>query len=48
MRKKERHPIYHLGKMYDAMKLFQPASIKAYKDSHQFSYKIQVITLSGP
>ena len=44
--KKEHHPIYHLGKMYDAMKSFQPASIKDYKDSHQFSCKIQVITLS--
>ena len=41
MRKKEHHPIYHLGKMHDAMMLFKPASIKDYKDSHQFSWKIQ-------
>jgi hypothetical protein len=43
VRKKEHHPIYHLGKIYDAMMLFKPASIKDYKDSHQFSCKIQVI-----
>ena len=43
MRKKDHHPIYHLGKMYDSMMLFKPASIKYYKDSHQFSCKIQVI-----
>jgi hypothetical protein len=43
MRKKEHHPINHLGKMYDVMMLFKPASIKKYKDSHHFSYKIQVI-----
>jgi len=41
--KKDHHPIYHLGKMYDAMMLFKPASIKDYKDSHQFSCKIQVL-----
>ena len=40
--KKDHHPIYHLGKMYDAMLLFKAASIKYYKDSHQFSCKIQV------
>jgi len=43
MRKKEHHPTCHLGKMYDVMMLFKPASIKDYKDSHQFSCKIQVI-----
>ncbi len=32
--KKEHNLIYHLGKMYDAMILFKPASIKDYKDSH--------------
>jgi hypothetical protein len=32
--KKDHHPIYHLGKMYDAMMLFNLASIKNYKDSH--------------
>jgi hypothetical protein len=32
--KKEHHPIYYLGKMYDIMMLFKPASIKNYKDSH--------------
>jgi len=42
MRKKEHHPNYHLGKMYDAMMMFKPVSIKDYKDSHQFSCKIQV------
>jgi hypothetical protein len=41
--KKDHHPIYHLGKMYDSMILFKPVSIKHYKDSHQFSCKIQVI-----
>jgi hypothetical protein len=48
--KKEHHPIYHLGKMYDAMMLFKPASNKHYKDSHQFSCKIQVTRfyLSSP
>jgi hypothetical protein len=51
--KKEHHPtcplvprrgrrVYHLGKMYDALMLLKPASIKDYKDSHQFSCKIQV------
>jgi hypothetical protein len=25
--KKDHHPIYHLGKMYDAMMLLKPASI---------------------
>jgi hypothetical protein len=39
---KEHYPIYHLGKMYDAMMLFKTAFIKDYKDSHQFSCKIQV------
>jgi len=50
--KKEHHPtcplvprrgrrVYYLGKMYDALKLLKPASIRAYKDSHQFSCKIQ-------
>jgi len=39
MRKKENHPIYHLDKMYDAMMLFIPASIKDHKDSYQFSRK---------
>jgi len=54
MRKKEHHPtcpivprrgrqVYHLGKMYDVRMLFEPALIKKYKDSHQFSCKIQVI-----
>jgi hypothetical protein len=33
--------IYYSGKMYDALKLLNPASIRAYKDSHQFSCKIQ-------
>jgi hypothetical protein len=42
MRKKEHHPTYHLGKAYDAMMWFKPASIKDYKNSHQFSIKIQV------
>jgi len=42
--KKNHHPIYHLGKMYDAMMFFKPVSIKNYKDSHQFSCKIQVLT----
>jgi hypothetical protein len=46
MRKKDHHPIYHLGKMYGSMMLFKPASIKQFKDSHQFSCKIQVINLS--
>jgi len=32
--KKKHYPISHLGKMYDAMILFKPASIKDYKDSH--------------
>ncbi len=32
--KKEHNPIYYLGKMYDAMILFKPASVKYYKDSH--------------
>jgi hypothetical protein len=32
-----------LGKMVDAMMFFKPVSIKAYKDSHQFSCKIQLI-----
>jgi len=32
------------SKIYDAMILFKPASIKDYKDSHQFSFKIQEIT----
>ena len=32
--KKEHNLIYHLGKMYDAMILFKPASVKYYKDSH--------------
>ena len=45
--KKEHHPIYHLGKMYDAMMLFKPASIKDYKSSHQFSCKIQVSKRMG-
>jgi hypothetical protein len=35
--KKEYHLICHLGKIYGAMMLFEPASIKDYKDSHQFS-----------
>ena len=39
--KKNHHPIYHLGKMYDAMILFKAASIKYYKDSHQYSCKIR-------
>jgi len=43
MRKKEHHPIYHIGKMYDAMMLFKAASINDYNDSHQFSCKIQAI-----
>jgi len=42
MRKKDHHPIYHLGKMYDAMMVFKPASSKWFKDSHQISCKIQV------
>ena len=41
--KKDHHQIYHLGKIYDAMMLFKPASNKHYKDSHQFSCKIQVL-----
>jgi hypothetical protein len=41
--KKDHHPICHLGKIYDAMMLFKPASNKHYKDSHQFSCKIQVL-----
>jgi hypothetical protein len=32
--KKNHRPIYHLGKMYDAMIFFKPASIKNYKDFH--------------
>jgi hypothetical protein len=44
MNKKDHHPIYHLGKMVDSMMLFKPASIKDYKDSHQFSCKIQVLS----
>jgi hypothetical protein len=40
--KKGDHPIRNLGKMYDAMMLFKPFSIEYYKDSHQFSCKIQV------
>jgi hypothetical protein len=43
MNKKDHHPIYHLGKMVDSMMLFKPASIKDYKNSHQFSCKIQVL-----
>jgi len=31
---KKHHLIYHLGKLYEAMMLFKPASIKDYKDSH--------------
>jgi len=31
-----------LGNIYNAMMLFKHASIKNYKDSHQFSFKIQV------
>jgi len=27
-KKKDHHPIYHLGKMYDAMMLFKAVSIK--------------------
>jgi len=42
MRKKDHHPIYHLGKMYDSMMLFKPTSIKQLKNPHQFSCKIQV------
>jgi len=37
MRKKVHHPIYHLGKMYDAIILFKPALIRWFKDFHQFS-----------
>jgi len=44
--KKDHHPIYHLGKMYDAMMFVKPVSIKDYKDSHQFSCKIQVLSTS--
>jgi len=40
MRKKEHHPICHFGKMHDDRMLFKPPSIKDYKDSHQFSFKI--------
>jgi hypothetical protein len=43
MRNKEHQPIYHLGKIYDTMMLFKLASIKDYKDSHQFLCKIQVL-----
>ena len=43
MNEKKHPPIYYLGKIYDAMMLFKLASIKDYKDSHQFSCKIQVI-----
>jgi hypothetical protein len=32
--KKEHHPICYLGKMYDAMMLFKPASINDYKGSY--------------
>ena len=39
--KKDHHPICHLCKMNDAMLLFKLASIKDYKDSHQFSCMIQ-------
>jgi hypothetical protein len=46
MRKKERHAIYHLGKMHHAMILFKAASINKFKDPHQFSCKIQVLYLS--
>jgi hypothetical protein len=42
-KKKEHPPTCHLGKMYDFIGLFKPGSIKDYKDSHQFSYKIQVL-----
>jgi len=46
MRKKY-HPIYYFGNRYDAMVLFKPSSIKDYKVSHQFSFKIQVLTFSN-
>jgi len=39
---KDHYPIYHLGKMYDALMLFKVVSNKDYKNSHQFSFKIQV------
>jgi hypothetical protein len=35
--KKEHHPIYHLGTMYDAMILLKAASINYFRNSHQFS-----------
>ena len=40
-KEKDHHPICNLEKMYDFMILFKPASIKWFKDSHQFSCKIQ-------
>ena len=45
--KKDHHPIYHLGNIYDAMILFKPASNKHHKDSHQFSCKILVLNYLG-
>ena len=39
-RKKEQHPISHLGKIHGAMMFFKPVSNRDYKDSHQFSCKI--------
>ena len=41
--KKEHHPIYHLGKIYDVMKLFRLTLIFDYKDFHHFSCKVRVI-----
>jgi len=41
MKKKDHYPIYHLGKMYDAVVWFKVVLIKDYKSSHQFSCNTQ-------
>ncbi len=41
--KKDHHPIYHLGKIYNYMILLKSAPLTKLKASHQFSCKIQVL-----
>ena len=42
MRKKEQHPIFHLGKIHDTMILFKPASSRDYEVLSNFHARFRL------